>query len=189
MAPEVYDKGLYDAQRCDIWSLAIIFCCMSLKRFPWKLPIKTQDKSFRLFAAEPSSGHDPRKILGPSRLEPDLDVSSKAEGSDEKQTSVSEESKPHAELAERSQSQSQLAPDRREVVLGPWRILRLLPRESRYVIWRMLEINPARRAHMEEILADPWVANTVICQQIDDGKGVLPAADHTHTLIETNPEK
>jgi hypothetical protein len=51
----------------------------------------------------------------------------------------------------------------------------------------MLEVNPVRRAAMDEILADPWVANTVICQQVDHCLQVLPAPDHTHTLIEPNP--
>jgi len=152
--------------------------------------VKNQDKSFRLFAAEPSPGHDPSKILKQSKSETDL--SSKPPPED-KQSSEgkapsghSSDVKSHLEHSERSHSQGPSS-DRREVVYGPWRILRLLPRESRYVIWRMLDVNPASRASMDEILADPWVANTVICQQVDDGQQVLPALDHTHTLIEPNP--
>ncbi|PVH16578.1 uncharacterized protein CXQ87_004873 [Candidozyma duobushaemuli] len=39
----------YDARLADVWSIAIIFCCMILKRFPWKLP-RSSDPSFRSFA-------------------------------------------------------------------------------------------------------------------------------------------
>ena len=69
-----------------------------------------------------------------------------------------------------------------EVIKGPWRLLRLLPRETRHIIGRMLEIDPKKRATMAEILEDPWVNNTVICRQdIDTGK-VISAEGHTHTL-------
>ncbi|KAI4096858.1 MAG: hypothetical protein Q9206_001592 [Seirophora lacunosa] len=46
LAPEVYDSRKYDPQPADIWSLAIIFACMSLRRFPWKAPRLT-DNSFK----------------------------------------------------------------------------------------------------------------------------------------------
>lgn len=52
LAPEVYDERKYDPQAVDIWSLAIIFCCMSLRRFPWKVP-RLSDNSYKLFASEP----------------------------------------------------------------------------------------------------------------------------------------
>lgn len=52
LAPEVFqpvsDDG-YDARLADVWSIAIIFCCMVLKRFPWKLP-RAADPSYRAFA-------------------------------------------------------------------------------------------------------------------------------------------
>lgn len=69
-----------------------------------------------------------------------------------------------------------------EVIKGPWRLLRLLPRETRHIIGRMLEIDPRKRATMAEILDDPWVANTIICRQdVESGK-VVPGPAHTHTL-------
>jgi hypothetical protein len=46
---------------------------------------------------------------------------------------------------------------------------------------RMLELDPKKRATMEEILDDPWVSGTVICYQDSEGK-VVPAPGHTHTL-------
>lgn len=50
LAPEVFDTTTpYDARLADVWSIAIIFCCMILKRFPWKLP-RSSDPLFRSFA-------------------------------------------------------------------------------------------------------------------------------------------
>ena len=68
-----------------------------------------------------------------------------------------------------------------EVIKGPWRLLRLLPRESRHIIGRMLEIDPKKRATIEEMLEDPWVATTPVCQQLDGGE-VFKAPGHSHTL-------
>jgi len=68
-----------------------------------------------------------------------------------------------------------------EVIKGPWRLLRLLPRESRHIIGRMLEINPKNRATMAEVLEDPWVSGTAICRQ-EIGGTVIRADGHVHTL-------
>jgi serine/threonine protein kinase len=80
-----------------------------------------------------------------------------------------------------SDSKTSGSGEKKEVIRGPWRILRLLPRESRHIISRMLDLDPKKRARMDEILQEPWVADTVICQQFDHGE-VVPAEDHTHIL-------
>lgn len=51
LSPEVFEYGAsgYDARLADVWSIAIIFCCMILKRFPWKIP-RNADPSYRAFA-------------------------------------------------------------------------------------------------------------------------------------------
>ncbi len=49
LAPEVLTStDNYDPQFVDIWSIAIIYCCMTLRRFPWKAP-KMDDPSFSLY--------------------------------------------------------------------------------------------------------------------------------------------
>ncbi|KAK3386211.1 kinase-like domain-containing protein [Sordaria brevicollis] len=161
LAPEVYDEKKYDPEAVDIWSLAIIYCCMTLRRFPWKVPRLT-DNSFKLFAAEPSFGHDPKKLL----LPPSASMSA-----------LSDIPASTASIPGEAGSTG----EKKEVIRGPWRILRLLPRESRHVIGRMLDLDPKTRAKMTEILDDPWVANTVICRQIGPGN-VAHADDHTHIL-------
>lgn len=52
LSPEVFEctsESGYDPRLADIWSIAIIFCCMVLKRFPWKVP-RIADPSYRSFA-------------------------------------------------------------------------------------------------------------------------------------------
>lgn len=51
LAPEVFecvDLG-YDPRVADVWLIAIIYCCMILRRFPWKIP-KQLDALFMLFS-------------------------------------------------------------------------------------------------------------------------------------------
>ncbi|CCD25657.1 serine/threonine protein kinase NPR1 NDAI_0F03390 [Naumovozyma dairenensis CBS 421] len=50
LAPEVCIFTKYDPRPVDIWSSAIIFACMILKKFPWKIP-KLRDNSFKLFCS------------------------------------------------------------------------------------------------------------------------------------------
>lgn len=59
LAPEVLTSlNLYNPQPVDLWSIAIIYCCMTLKRFPWKIPNAEKDNSFKLFAMEEDTWHD-----------------------------------------------------------------------------------------------------------------------------------
>lgn len=183
MAPEVYDPNtkLYDPRASDIWSLAIIFCCMTLKRFPWRIPAAGQDKSYRLFTSPPSAGHDPKRLLLQSKSSLDLKGPEPQANQPEGPRGRTSDESAHR----RSQSQGP-SQEKREVISGPWRILRQLPRESRHVIWRMLEIEPKRRAKMDEIIRDAWVADTVICRELENGH-VVHAPGHRHTLIESPP--
>ncbi|RSL98421.1 hypothetical protein CDV31_012621 [Fusarium ambrosium] len=196
LAPEVYDSKEYDAVAVDIWSLAIIFCCMTLRRFPWKLPRMT-DNSFKLFAADPTPGHDPKKLIVPSKSTNDLTTTPARDflAEDEVKRKSHHERKEETSAQPSGSTGDSKAPasggDKKEVIRGPWRILRLLPRESRHIVSRMLELDPKKRARMDEILQEPWVADTVICQQFDHGE-VVPADNHTHILeppANQQPEK
>lgn len=155
------------------------------------------DNSYRLFASEPTPGHDPKKLV----LPPNKSTSALTEtpqrdmfpGDEGKKARQDNDKSHHHEKSRESVATEASAPASssttasgsgekpKEVIRGPWRILRLLPRESRHVIGRMLEIDPKQRAKMSEILEDGWVSNTVICRQLEPGK-VIKADDHTHTL-------
>lgn len=180
LAPEVYDLSKYDPQPTDIWSLAIIFCCMTLRRFPWKAP-RVSDNSYKLFVSPPNDG--PKSITGPSKSASDL----QHHDADERR-----QSGPSSEPASRHHSSDQpSANDHRgssssasgqpQVIKGPWRLLRLLPRESRHIIGRMLEVDPKKRATLDEIIEDKWVTGSAVCSQEEGGK-VLLCDNHTHTL-------
>ncbi|KAB8342926.1 hypothetical protein FH972_022523 [Carpinus fangiana] len=167
LAPEVYDEGKYDAQAVDIWSLAIIYCCMTLRRFPWKMPRQT-DTSYKLFVSTPSPGT------------PSIDsLRRPAEGG--AKTTSGEVSKATSTTSSAKDAPAQPSSQ----IKGPWRLLRLLPRESRFIIGRMLDTNPATRATLEEIKADPWIASRPYCRQLEGGK-VIAAEGHTHILEPSN---
>ena len=87
-------------------------------------------------------------------------------------------SKSTAELSETPQSKDSQGTPR---IRGPWRLLRLLPRESRYLIGRMLDTDPATRATLEEVQADPWLAKRTCCRQ-EEGGAVVRAEGHDHVL-------
>lgn len=211
LAPEVYEERKYDPQAVDIWSLAIIFCCMSLRRFPWKVP-RMSDNSYKLFASEPTPGHDPKKLVPPAprttgeseKTPQQVSESAKKEKEDDKQGQQEQQKSAQSEKSEKTEksekpeaptstsatasSATQGTQGQKEVIRGPWRLLRLLPRESRHIIGRMLMINPRERAKMSDILEEPWVSDTVICRQIAPGE-VIKAEDHTHILEPPAPSK
>ncbi|KAI4256072.1 MAG: hypothetical protein LQ352_002262 [Teloschistes flavicans] len=200
LAPEVYDSSKYDPQPADIWSLAIIFACMSLRRFPWKAPRLT-DNSYKLFVSPPTPG----TLFSDGRVKSTIEISPPAEDSrrsvapstkTEGQDSSSEHSHHHHHHRRKSGSHEdptasgqnqrpQTTPHqdsaKPEVIKGPWRLLRLLPRESRSIIDRMLEVNPKRRATLEEMMTDPWISSTSVCSQVVGGQ-IVRAPGHQHTL-------
>ncbi|PWY84926.1 Pkinase-domain-containing protein [Aspergillus heteromorphus CBS 117.55] len=237
LAPEVYDEKKYDPRPTDVWSLAIIFCCMTLRRFPWKQP-RVSDNSYRLFVSPPTPG-TPTPDVEPKRhrikSSPDLpatvpeeknshtsesqqeapESSSQANGRqeppknlaqseatggeenrppespqdrtptnrnvDDKIVSTSKPTRTTSKEAPPLPASAQPAGQRQEVIKGPWRLLRLLPRESRYIVGRMLKVNVKERATLDDVLSDEWVRNIKACQQELSGE-VIRAPGHTHVL-------
>ena len=215
LAPEVYDLTKYDPQPADIWSLAIIFACMTLRRFPWKAPRLT-DNSYKLFVSSPNttaiSSADtgvkrPSDSRPKSSIETTLVVDDSSQNSvpphesahDRKSEKASVEQHVHhhnhhrprgpefiaaneGELSRTSAGSSTETPvAKQEVIKGPWRLLRILPRESRTIIGSMLEIQPSDRATLKDMMNDPWIANNPVCSQLESGQ-VLSAPGHQHTL-------
>lgn len=77
LAPEVLDNSHYDPRATDIWSAAIVFCCMLMRKFPWKAP-KQSDPSFKLFTSPitpiKEDEKEPAELTGPQRLWKNLPV-------------------------------------------------------------------------------------------------------------------
>lgn len=200
LAPEVYDHSRYDPRMADIWSIAIIYCCMTLRRFPWKAP-RVSDNSYRLFVSPPDPDQDKlleshRRSLNP-KTQPSTAPASRNPSADDSNDTSPEHHKHHhhhhhhhkekegggSEPVSRQTTASN--PDSQPTIKGPIRLLRLLPRETRHIIGRMLELDPKKRANMDEILADPWVQNSLVCRQEENGV-IIRAPNHTHTLQPSN---
>ncbi|KAL2864682.1 Pkinase-domain-containing protein [Aspergillus lucknowensis] len=239
LAPEVYDEKKYDPRPTDVWSLAIIFCCMSLRRFPWKQP-RLSDNSYRLFVSTPTPGTPVPEVDSkrrrPVKSAPNLTVASHEEKA-QQNSPVTSDGRPTMETPPRSPVKpvpeenrppegpqetpagnntnhnncdnkangsnkptrttskeapplppgaAQQAAQRQEVIKGPWRLLRLLPRESRYIIGRMLKVSVKDRATLDDVLTDEWVRNIKSCQQEISGE-VIKADGHTHVLEPPSP--
>ncbi len=170
LAPEVYDERKYDPTATDIWSLAIIFCCMSLRRFPWKQP-RITDNSYKLFVAPPT----------PGTPVPDSHPRRTSEMPDHRKQSEQNGSHSHHHHSESVDAERSGAGEKQDVIKGPWRLLRILPRESRHIIGRMLKVDPAERADMDEVGEDEWVLGSKVCSQEMDGS-IHRAPGHSHTL-------
>lgn len=134
------------------------------------------DNSYKLFASAPTPGTDIRRLSdAPSKSTNDLDTPARDAIIDSSKSTTPRNEPGSSSGAAEGEVKKQ------EVIKGPWRLLRLLPRETRHIMGRMLEINPLNRATMAEILDDPWVSGTVICRQEEQGR-VISAENHTHTL-------
>ena len=144
---------------------------MTLRRFPWKQP-RISDNSYKLFVSPPTPGT------------PVPDSKPRQSGDDSRRQSEPNGNHSHhhhsSENAEHDKSG-----DKQEVIKGPWRLLRILPRETRHIVGRMLKVDPAERADMDELTEDEWVLSAKVCSQDVDGS-VHRAQGHTHTLEASN---
>ena len=164
---------------------------MIIRRFPWKAPRLT-DNSYKLFASPPNI--TPTEEFA-SR--PKSEIQANDEADNPRRDSAPHTAKTtdreggtrshhHSDtLGEATESaatpRTRSETPTREPLKGSWRLLRLLPRESRPIISSMLEIDPLRRATIVDILQDPWVTQTPVCSQIEGGK-VVKVEGHHHTL-------
>jgi len=198
----VYDHSRYDPRPADIWSIAIVFCCMTLRRFPWKAP-RVSDNSYRLFVAPPDPEQDQlldthrKSVTGPSPTsrsgpasrnpsttgndDPDADRHHHHHHHHHHQNTTDPSSSSSSSSEPVTRQPTATDPNSQPTIKGPARLLRLLPRETRHIVGRMLELDPRKRATMEEVLRDPWVQNSLVCRQEENGV-VIKAPNHTHTL-------
>ena len=150
---------------------------------------RVTDNSYRLFILPPDPGtpsHTPTSKAPEPGSRSAIDSTNGHES--QSSTHVSDISasgdKAHRPKNEAVQSKSSTTasnPAKGEVIKGPWRLLRLLPRESRSIIGRMLEVDPKKRATIDDMLQDPWITNSPVCQQVDNGR-IMRGEGHTHVL-------
>jgi hypothetical protein len=172
---------------------------MSLRRFPWKAP-RLGDNSYKLFVSPPTPGtpspeeirraseHRARSVAGADDPRRQSALSPGSDPIDHHDSRGShhhhhhkEKEQPKSEPVTRDENQSAQSGQKQEVVKGPWRLLRILPRESRHIIGRMLRVDPAERATLEEFYEDEWISSIQVCRQEETGE-VYWAPGHDHTL-------
>lgn len=217
LAPEVFTQQCYDPRPTDVWSIAIIYCCMTLRRFPWKIP-KMSDAAFKLFATKPTKEeqdmyyemglltssqhhshhhsshkshhekeHGEKKEEEEEKEEGKKDEETKSvdlkDGKHEEKNEDKAEDKKDEQNEEKAEDKKDgdKTPPPKQVIKGPWRLLRLLPHESRHIIGRMLELDPLKRATLEEVWQDPWISKLNMCT-VDHGK-FIKAGTHSHTCV------
>lgn len=173
LAPEVCVFHKYDPRPVDVWLAAMIFCCMTLKKFPWKIP-KLTDNSFKLFAQrEPAKPLN--ELLQQTPLPPPYNTSEMAE---------TLESTPSPDAPDGAAHTLQLTGERR--------LLNALPAETRQLVRRMVDLAPACRILIEDCFADPWLALVECCtveSTFDTSSGtvvphVVRAHNHEHTTVD-----
>lgn len=175
---------------------------MSLRRFPWKAP-RQADNSFKLFSSRPSPEaereqgiHHPHSHAHKARHGSTAGEAANTEIATESAhhttSSASAATVPVAPVEKVAPSGG---PPPAPTIRGPWRLMRLLPREARPIIQRMLDLKPESRATLEEIFADDWIKNGKVCSQEEPhfgpnnqfiGGKVLRAEGHEHSLEKSN---
>ncbi|GMG17742.1 hypothetical protein B5S30_g4775 [[Candida] boidinii] len=152
LAPEVFDLENYNPPAVDVWSVAIIFCCMILRKFPWKAP-KYNDPSFKSFLNEPKEFND----------DP---VTSTTVDSDQTAKDSSSTTTPPSTTSSSN------------------KLFKLLPRVSRPLISKMLEIKPVNRFTIDEVYNDDWIKSINQCHYDDTNNDeLIKNDDHNHHLI------
>lgn len=178
LAPEVCVFNKYDPRPVDVWSAAIIYCCMMLKKFPWKVP-KLSDNSFKLFASRgeylPIS-----EVLKRTPQDPvlgDIDEEAKLV------VPVVPKVSPNGETVD---GKSHTSTD-----TGAGRLLLALPEDCRPLIGKMVELAPACRISIEDCFEDEWLKSVSTCTIEDtvelDGNTtykVITCDDHEHTQVD-----
>jgi serine/threonine protein kinase len=159
MSPEAAAALPHDPQKADVWSLAIIYACMILRRFPWRTPSRSNE-AFALFVAMecPKTRLAPNPPSRASSAESVtvINISITGEGDVKDGGNVTEK------------------------VLGSWGLLRLLPVESREVVKKMLTIDPERRPTLQNVMEMSWVAGSECCTEDADGRS-CPVDGHRHS--------
>jgi serine/threonine protein kinase len=69
LAPEAVSSMRYDPCPTDVWSAAIILCCMLMRKFPWKAP-RMSDQSFRVFCTPAPDSQDSADGATPTDTSP-----------------------------------------------------------------------------------------------------------------------
>lgn len=170
LAPEVITHLTYDPRPSDIWSAAIVFCCMLMRKFPWKAP-RQSDNSFKQFAA---AMYAPNSSSSPSTASPSRQNSAASNLGSIPSSMISSVS-----------SSSGLPPigsSSHGGMTGPYRLLKSLPVEIHPLMSGMLTLDPEARFTIEDCWKDTWLSSVEFCT-LNEEKQLVCAHGHKHTNV------
>ncbi|CAK7892441.1 nitrogen permease reactivator protein [[Candida] anglica] len=202
LAPEVCVFNKYDPRPVDVWSAAIIYCCMMLKKFPWKVP-KLSDNSFKLFSTRKEAIPLTEMLKRTPDMVPEMgalkldDISEQLEGSkaseSEEQGKEPESTSTEAEKTGSGSSSNIEGKAHTSTETGAGRLLLALPEDCRPLIGRMVDLAPACRISIEECFNDEWLQSIHMCTVEEklspDGSPIYEAVsggDHIHTQVDSS---
>jgi serine/threonine protein kinase len=188
LAPEVCVFNKYDPRPVDVWLAAIIYCCMILKKFPWKVP-KLSDNSFKLFASRREMVPLSEILKRTPEQQAAADMHNlKLDDISETEVSPPRELPPAPAAADVSDTDGKLHTSTES---GPGRLLLAMPEDCRALIGRMVELAPACRITIDECFKDEWLDSVHMCTVEErvqpDGATrfeVLSGGDHIHTQVD-----
>ncbi|OXB43378.1 hypothetical protein B1J92_G05720g [Nakaseomyces glabratus] len=157
LAPEVCYYWSYDPRPTDIWAAAIMFICMITKRFPWREP-RCSDLQFTRYIKykEPQEQIMSRHVNSKVLLR--LLQKTPYEHLNNSSRGVSKRHKHRKNLHDYEHYCRFLEKNR--YLMDP---LVLVPEEAQQVLSHMLELAPACRFNIHEVLSDQWVDGIEAC--------------------------
>lgn len=178
LAPEVCVFHKYDPRPVDIWSVAIIYCCMMLKKFPWRVP-KLNDESFKLFATR-------GKVSSLTEVLKDTPEDRLKRGFYEDFSTTTSDPGSSNTPGDQKNGQAHTSAES-----GPKRLLFALPEDCRHLISRMVDLAPACRITIEQCFEEEWFKSIEMCSVTDtlESNGSVStefekAFNHRHTHVD-----
>jgi serine/threonine protein kinase len=175
MAPEMIYRKPYNPQSTDVRSLAIVYCCMVLGRFPWQ-EASLQDQKFAQFADRSASSHQAQTKRQNNNVEAQeyhiMAAELSAEGQGEHTDKLSEktsicivvEVRPSPDI----DNTSNLPP--------PGKPSQQFSEESWNVVRGMLHLDGQKRASMQQLEQSDWVRKSRVCSRLQEDE----TCTHTH---------
>ena len=166
LAPEVISNINYESRPTDIWSAAIVFCCMLMRKFPWKSP-RQSDHSFKLFSAQEDNS--------------ETQQNGTSDGANNHNNNNNNNKSNSTNISTSSNNGNSDSSRRRNTQSGPQRLLKNLPEDVRTLVSSMLDLDPLKRATIDDCWHDKWLSGVEYCT-IQDGH-VISRGNHSHSTV------
>jgi serine/threonine protein kinase len=174
MAPEMIYRKPYNPRSTDVWSLAIVYCCMVLGRFPWQEAL-LQDQNFAQFADWSASSLQAQTKRHNNNVEAQLFHNMAAKLSTEDQgehtNRLSEKTSICIVVEVRPSQDIDNASN-----MPSWKPSQQFSEESWNVVRGMLHLDGQKRASMQQIEQSDWVRKSRVCSRLREDE----MCTHTH---------